>query len=79
MWPRNQYVGPGGGRYVGPGGGLYVGPGGGAHVGPSGGMYVGPGGSMSAGQKLCCSTSLTQQTADIRPPILTQRYGRSQS
>lgn len=27
MWPRNQYVGPGGGRYVGPGGGMYVGPG----------------------------------------------------
>jgi hypothetical protein len=48
-WPRNSYIGPGGGLYIGPGGGLYIGPGGGASIGPGGGMSIGPGGGMSIG------------------------------
>ena len=40
-WPRDLYVGPGGGLYTGPGGGLYTGPGGGLYTGPGGGLYRG--------------------------------------
>jgi hypothetical protein len=48
-WPRDRYVGPGGGLYVGPGGGAYVGPGGGLYPGPGGGLYPGPGGGLYVG------------------------------
>jgi hypothetical protein len=51
MWPRDRYVGPGGGLSVGPGGGLYVEPRGGMSVGPGGGLSVGPGGGLSVGPR----------------------------
>ena len=48
-WPRDRYIGPGGGMYIGPGGGMYIGPDGGAYTGPGGGLYIGPGGGMYTG------------------------------
>ncbi len=48
-WPRDRYVGPGGGLYTGVGGGMYTGPGGGAYTGPGGGLYAGPGGGLYTG------------------------------
>lgn len=68
-WPRDQYIGPGGGLYIGPGGGMYIGPGGGASIGPGGGMSIGPGGGLGI-----LSRTRSSECSEFRRTRNTRNY-----